>query len=240
MRKLADLRRGHAFDQRHFARVETEPAQELQVAGSALAEVESRPGHHHPGSDPDQVLTREVGRLEAGDLRSELDDQDVLHAGSLEELQTALQGCQQLDPPAEHGARMRMERDDGRGQVAAAARVDGRLNDRPMAEMDAVERPDRNRAWADRTSSAAERATFTRLPRRSAGPSASTPARTASVTRSSASAGRRASAVSGRQQLCVLDRARLIDAERADGGPSQSRAVAVERAVRSSGRRCPN
>ena len=101
-------------------------------------------------------------------------------------------------------------------------------NDRPMAEMHAVERPDRDRARTEDELRCGRSDVHAAAP--SCGPSrASTPARTASGTRSSAPAGSRASASADRQELRLLDRARLFDVERADGGAAQRRAVAVER-----------
>ena len=57
---------------------------------------------------------------------------------SLEQLQPALEGRQQLDLVAERDPRMRVERDDRR----RSARCPGRLDHAPVAEVDAVEGAD--------------------------------------------------------------------------------------------------
>ena len=119
MSELADPRRRHTLDERHLTGVDAEVAQEREVSGARLPEVESRPGDDHLGPDAEQVLPGEVGRLERRDLRAELDDEHILDAGSLEQLEPPLEGRQELDPLAEHGPRVRVEGDDRRSESTA-------------------------------------------------------------------------------------------------------------------------
>ena len=121
-----------------------------------------------------------------------------------------------------------MERDDRRDELAAPAGVDRGADDRAVAEMHTVERPDRDRARAHGELAGRAGDVHAAL-LRSARPCASTPARIVSGTRSSASCGRRASASLTGRSTASVDVRRLLDAERPDRGPAQRRAVPAER-----------
>ena len=82
-----------------------------------------------------------VGR-QSHELGRERSDQRVRHARLCEELQAPLEGGDEIDPVAEHDARMRVERDHGRLEPG----VDRRPEHRAMSAVDTVERPDRDRS----------------------------------------------------------------------------------------------
>ena len=212
---------------RDLACVEPEPTQQLQVARAPLPEAKPRACDDDLRADREQVLARELVRLESGDRRTELHHQGVLHPGVREQLEPPLERREQLDALGEHGPRMRVERDDGRDELSTAAGIHGRANDRPVTQVHAVERPDRDRARANGEVCCRARDVHAAAPPVGS-PIASTPARIASDTRSSASGGRPLQRVTHRQENSVVDAGRLVDVERPHRGPAQRRAVPVE------------
>ena len=142
------------------------------------------PGDDDLGADRLEVGARELLRLERGYLRRELDDERLLDAELREQLQPALERREQRHLVAEHLPGMRMEGDDRRRRTMP----DRGPDDRPVPDVDAVERADRDRARPPLELARRVRDVH------SAASSASTRSRTASGTRATASAGSRASA----------------------------------------------
>ena len=138
--ELADPARRHAVENRNRQRLEAEPAQELQVSRAATAEPEVLPRDDDLGADRAQHFLGELLGLEPGEVEGELDDERRLHAELLEELEAPLERSEELDPVAEGRPRVGIEGDDGR---LGAGRERG-LDDPPVAEVDAVERPERD------------------------------------------------------------------------------------------------
>src|SRR5437773_557220 len=66
------------------------------------------------GADPREIRARELLRLEAGNLRRELDHQGLLDPEAGKQLEPPLEGRQQRHLVAEDLPRVRVERDDGR------------------------------------------------------------------------------------------------------------------------------
>ena len=96
------------------------------------------------GADRPEELVREGLRLQPGDVERELDDERRVDSELGEQLQPTLERHQQVDPVAECGARVRIERDDRRLRPC----VEQRLDHAAVPEMDAVEGPERHGARA--------------------------------------------------------------------------------------------
>jgi len=107
-----------------------------------VPEAEVRPRDDHLRADRTQELVGEPLGRQLGQLRRELDEERLLHPQRREQLEPAGDRRDQLDPLPEDLARVRVERDDRRREPG----VDRRLEDRPMAEVDAVEHPERDGA----------------------------------------------------------------------------------------------
>ena len=185
----ADLGRRHPLDVLGDARREAQPLEQGEVAAPAAPEAERLAGRHELGADRLEVGARELRRLERRHLGRERDDEHLLHAEGGQQLEPPLERREQRDLVPEHVARVRMEGDDGRPRP----RLDGYAHDGLMADMDTVERPDR-----DRTPLPPELLGAACDPHRPPGTTsssaASTRSRTAGATRATASAGSRASA----------------------------------------------
>src|SRR5581483_4316558 len=170
------------------ARVEAEPCEEREVAAPAAPEAERLACGDDLGADRVEVGRRELLRCERRHLGGELDHEHLLDAEPGEELQPPLERREERDPVPEHLARVRVERDNRRPRP----RVHRRADDRPVADVEAVERADRDRARV-----AAEVGGV--APDLQGAPSVSsstTRPRTPAGTFATASAGRRASASS--------------------------------------------
>ena len=137
-----------------------QPAQEVDVAPPPRAEAEVLAGDDYLCADRAQVVGDELLRLSARELLGELDDEDLVRAGLLEELEAPLERRQQLDVVAEHEPRVRVEREDGRAQPGLPQRVDHPQ----VAAVDAVERPDRRPRARRARARPGERATVIQLP----------------------------------------------------------------------------
>ena len=107
----------------------------------AAAEAEVRAGDDDLRPDRPQDPLRELLRLELGELEVEVDDERLLDPGLAEQLEPALERRQQLDVVAERDARMRVEGDDRRRRPGGTRGVEHAA----MAEVDAVEGPERDR-----------------------------------------------------------------------------------------------
>ena len=88
-----------------------------------------------------QVLGHELLGLPAGQLLRELDDEQLVGAGLLDQLHAAVEGRQELHVVAEHEAWMGLERQHRRPEPGRLRRLDHRS----VAEVDAVERAERDR-----------------------------------------------------------------------------------------------
>src|SRR6185503_2943396 len=139
--EVADPRRRDALDERHRPRVEAEAAQLLEVARTTLAEAEVRAGDDHFAPDRPQDPLGEGLRRELGELEIEVHDERLLDAGLREQLQPPFERDEQLDAVAERDPRVRVEGDRGRRRPRRTCGVENA----PMADVDAVERPERDR-----------------------------------------------------------------------------------------------
>ena len=136
------IARRHALEDRHGQDLEAEALQELEVAGAPTAEPKVLAGDRDLGSDRAQHLLRELLRLEPSEVERELDDHGRLDTQLLDELHTTLERGEEVDPVPERSPRMRVERQDGR----LGPRGERRFDHQPMAQVDAVERPERDHA----------------------------------------------------------------------------------------------
>ena len=200
------------------------PARRLPKRNPAPATTSSAP-------IAEQVLLARTPRARAPATSGrELDDERVLHSELGEQLEPALERRQSSSTLfAEHLARVRVERDHGRREPAAASTA--APHDGAMTEMDAVERPDRDRPRpARRALRRARSDVHAAASSVAARPARAHRARIASGTRSSASAGERGRAPrAAGSKHGVVDRVGLLDPERPDRGPPQRRAVPAER-----------
>ena len=179
-----DARRRHAGDERDLTRVETERPQELAVSFPTATEAEAFTGDDDLGADH----SKDVGANASGEssavsgVNSTTRTSSIPHVSSSSRRRPSVH--KQLDAVAECRPRVRIERDHGR----AKARVDRSADHRAMAGVDAVERPDRDRAR--------QRFELVRLTGdvHDCASSASTPSRIPVSTRSSAASGKRPSA----------------------------------------------
>ena len=128
------------LDERDAADVEAQPLQQSEVSGSPAAEAEAVPGRDRLGADPPQHRVGERLGLERCECLVEPQDEHVLDACVVEQLQAPLERRQQLDTLPEVPARMRVERDHRRPQVRGARG----LEHTPVAPVDAVETADRD------------------------------------------------------------------------------------------------
>ena len=133
-----DRSRGDPGNHRHRANVEAELRQQARVTCRAATEAEVLADHDHLGADPSEDGVAELRRVAPGKLRSELDDEHLVDAGVLQQLQAPLERGKQLHVIAEHEPRMRPERDHRHGPP----RVEGSVEHAPMAEMHSVEAAD--------------------------------------------------------------------------------------------------
>ena len=141
VREPADQRRRDTLDQRHLARLEPERAQQREVAAAGAAEPKAGAGDDGLGPERKQVLARERLGVHRRDLRREADDEHVFGSCGGQQLEAPLERREQLDAVSEHRTWMRVERDDRRPRH----RPRRPLDHRPVAEVDTVERPDRDR-----------------------------------------------------------------------------------------------
>ena len=112
------------------------------LPGASEAEVLAR--DDRLGADRPEELVREGLRLQPGDVERELDDERRVDSKLGEQLQPTLERHQQVDPVAECGARVRIERDDRR----LGPCVEQRLDHAAVPEMNPVEGPERHCARA--------------------------------------------------------------------------------------------
>src|SRR4051812_37926691 len=142
--QVADPRRRDALGERDRANVEAQPLELREVADPTATEAEVRPRDHdlrpeRPQHGLDELLGAELGYVEP-----ELDHQRLLDAARGQQLEPPLERGEQLDAVAERGSRMRLEGGAGRRQTRG-----GRgLEHAPVADVDAVEGPDRDRTRA--------------------------------------------------------------------------------------------
>ena len=136
--ELAHPARGGVLDEGHSTHVEPEPREQVQVALAASSETERFPRSDRLRSDPPQHPLGELLRRKRGQLLVERKDEDVLDFRVREQLEPALERGEKLDPSAEHGPGMRIERHDARPQPGPPCRVDHP----EMPAVDAVEGPD--------------------------------------------------------------------------------------------------
>src|SRR4051794_2366276 len=142
-----DRRGRDAVRQRDGANVEPESLEQPQVSTARPSEAEPFAGHDDARPDRAQEGLGEVARLEAGQLGRELDDERLLDTGVREQLEPALERRQKLDlVAADDTARMRVERDDGRDELLLARGRARGVEHGPVPTVNAVERPDRDRA----------------------------------------------------------------------------------------------
>ena len=122
--------------------VEAEPLQQLEVAAATVPE--AKPVALGDDLDPGcpQHRVGECLRRQSGQRVVERQQEHIVDAALLEQLQPPLGGAQDLDAVAADGARVRLEGDDQRAQVCC----EHRLEDSPMAEVHAVEDADRRSA----------------------------------------------------------------------------------------------
>ena len=139
MQRAADLGRGDTLEQRHRQHLVPEPFEQLEVATALAPEPEVGAGDDHRRVD--QLLGRELLRLQLGDVERELDHRRLGDAELGQQLEPALERRQRLDEVAEDDARMRLERQHPDGQPGAERGLDHAA----MPEVDPVERPDRDR-----------------------------------------------------------------------------------------------
>src|SRR5207244_4244664 len=95
----------------------------------------------HLDADRFEVLADELLGSERGDLGPELDHERLLDPELREQLESPLERREQLDTVPEHLTGVRVEGDHGR----AGPRRDRRGDDGAVTDVDAVERPDRDR-----------------------------------------------------------------------------------------------
>src|SRR6185437_677091 len=105
------------------------------------AEAEVRAGDDHLAPDRPQDPLGERLRRKLGELEIEVHDERLLDAGLPEQLQPPFEWDEQLDAVAERDPRVRVEGDRGR---RGPRRTRG-VENAPMADVDAVERPERDR-----------------------------------------------------------------------------------------------
>src|SRR6266705_2101410 len=100
-----------------------------------MAEAEILADRDHACSDPAEQRLREVARVELRELRGELHDENLVDTGFLEELESAFERHQELDPVAEDDARVWPERDHRRRQPGSSRH----LQHSPMTGVHPVE-----------------------------------------------------------------------------------------------------
>ena len=140
--KLADPARGDAFYERNRADLESEPAEEWDIALAPLSEAKGLRRDHDTRAKRLENVSNEVFRLPSRQLGRELEDEQLVRPDFLNQLDAALQRRDQLDVVPEDAARVWVERDDRRAETGPDRLLDGR----PMAPMDAVEGADRDGA----------------------------------------------------------------------------------------------
>ena len=188
--ELADPRRRDALDQRDRAHVEPERLEQREVTRAAVAEPEPGARGDELRADPREVGPGERLRRERRELLGERDDEDVLDAEVREQLEASLERREELDAVPEDDARVRVEGDDRRARTG----LDGRPDNRPMPEVNAVERADCDRPRPPLELRRGARDRHAGSDGADGRSSARTPARTAGGTRSTASGGSLASA----------------------------------------------
>ena len=118
------------------------PLEQREIACTATAEAEVRAGDDHLGADRAQDALGERLRRELRQLEVEVDDERLLDPGLGEQLEPPLERHQQLDAVAERLARVRVEGDHRRRPSGGERGVEHA----PVAEVDAVEGAERDRA----------------------------------------------------------------------------------------------
>ena len=141
--ELTDPARRHAFDERHVDDLEPETAEEPDVSLPPAPKAECL--RCDDGFRPDRLEDpgHEFLRLEPAQRFGELDEEDVVRAGLLDQLDAPAKRRQELDVVAEHQPRMRVEGDDGRAEAGRLRRFDRR----PVPAVHAVEGADRDGAF---------------------------------------------------------------------------------------------
>src|SRR5581483_5130659 len=138
----ADVARRDVVDERHATHVEPETLEQREVAAAAAPEPEPVACGDHLCAGRAQDRLREVLRRELGERRVEAHDESVVHPDLGQKLEPPLERGEKFDPVAEDAARVGLERDRRRAQARGARSVEHA----PMPAVDAVERPDRDRA----------------------------------------------------------------------------------------------
>src|SRR5919201_1455260 len=138
-----DLRRRHTGDEWYRVDGESQPLEKSGVAGRPPAEPKVLADGDRPCADAMQDGVCELLRLEAGERLRELEDEHLVDPALFGELQAHRQRRQELDAIPEHDPRGGPEGDHGHGRSCRLRRVE----DTPMAQVDAVEAPDRDRTF---------------------------------------------------------------------------------------------
>ncbi len=141
---LPDLRGRDALDGGNGPGPETQPSEQVEVAAASPAEPEVGAREDDLGADRPQDALRELLGLERRELEVEADDERLLHAQLRQQLEPPGERADQQHLVPEGGARVRVERDDGRGRP----RGERLLDDPAVAAVNAVEGADRDRPRA--------------------------------------------------------------------------------------------
>ena len=142
VQELTDPARRDAFHKRNRTHLESEPAEEWDIALAPLSEAKGLRRDHDTRAKRLENVSNEVFRLPSRQLGRELEDEQLVRPDFLNQLDAALQRRDQLDVVPEDAARVWVERDDRRAETGPDRLLDGR----PMAPMDAVEGADRDGA----------------------------------------------------------------------------------------------